>query len=775
MSWPDYKGKTIGFAKVMGELPISNGTLAYEIMNFTSSDTGFLENKFKILPLIPNEWNLDEKNFKDFQPPEFNRVLAMKYMKWDGESPELLFLTTSGVFLFVPGNRTGAIPYGSSGAGDTSSNGLIEQFQFTKDNAQRSVVPQSSVMYPPQMETVGNRVYFTYCDGGGAYVWDGVQVRQFGYTMAPSAPSVLGPTPTTTWSNDGGFSDGGRIGTLNYNLTSIDSSGVSVTTGGLEAGLWFYWVVFESQDGAYSEASERGGRTTIQYHVAKAGSDYAKYGISFLRRRFWVQDLPKGPPGTVARIILRTMNLNSLPAGASAEPRFLHRIPNNTSEEYMDDIPDSELGGVWGDRRSVPVGFYFMKFFSGSMFLMATEQYPARVWWSEQGIGTDALPESFMADHWRDVFPETGKITGSLSVSIGGSKALLIFKEAATHVVSGAYPQPGTSGWEFGTISTIAGCAGPNLSQSAPDGSIIWYGNGTFWLLSPGEKGFSSPVDIGLAVRKRLSKINPDKERFGSSWINKKNKEITFVLPYKDSSAPDLQFVWDYQNRGWRLRQDLLIDAVELVGDMTLISGSWKGRVGNTGFNTGTLLSESTETTPTNTVWVYQKGSPNYDVGSELTSTYTTGWMNFTDFGPEFHVTHHTVDSVFILEERSARKAIISTYSDWNFDDKVSSDLEIALIHPENNNIQVYDGTDDKEPEVSNGESSLFSSDTAVYRDIRTYTHRLPVDIVSSTVFSFSLNCSAIDDPMALISIDAFGPPTSLPGSRSPNMYEGSK
>jgi len=738
VSWPEYKGKTIGFAKVMGELPISNGTLAYEIMNFTSSDTGFLENKFKILPLIPNEWNLDEKNKKDFQPPEFNRVLAMKYMKWDGESPELLFLTTSGVFLFVPGNRTGAIPYGSSGAGDTSSNGLIEQFQFTKDNAQRSVVPQSSVMYPPQMETVGNRVYFTYCDGGGAYVWDGVQVRQFGYTMAPSAPSVLGPTPTTTWSNDGGFSDGGRIGTLNYNLTSIDSSGVSVTTGGLEAGLWFYWVVFESQDGAYSEASERGGRTTIQYHVAKAGSDYAKYGISFLRRRFWVQDLPKGPPGTVARIILRTMNLNSLPAGASAEPRFLHRIPNNTSEEYMDDIPDSELGGVWGDRRSVPVGFYFMKFFSGSMFLMATEQYPARVWWSEQGIGTDALPESFMADHWRDVFPETGKITGSLSVSIGGSKALLIFKEAATHVVSGAYPQPGTSGWEFGTISTIAGCAGPNLSQSAPDGSIIWYGNGTFWLLSPGEKGFSSPVDIGLAVRKRLSKINPDKERFGSSWINKKNKEITFVLPYKDSSTPDLQFVWDYQNRGWRLRQDLLIDAVELVEDMTLISGSWKGRVGNTGFNTGTLLSESTETTPTNTVWVYQKGSPNYDVGSELTSTYTTGWMNFTDFGPEFHVTHHTVDSVFILEERSARKAIISTYSD-------------------------------------NGESSLFSSDTAVYRDIRTYTHRLPVDIVSSTVFSFSLNCSAIDDPMALISIDAFGPPTSLPGSRSPNMYEGSK
>ena len=35
MSWPEYKGKTIGFAKVMGQLPVSDGSVAYEIMKLS--------------------------------------------------------------------------------------------------------------------------------------------------------------------------------------------------------------------------------------------------------------------------------------------------------------------------------------------------------------------------------------------------------------------------------------------------------------------------------------------------------------------------------------------------------------------------------------------------------------------------------------------------------------------------------------------------------------------------------------------------------------------
>lgn len=776
MAWPEYKGKTIGFAKVMGELPVSDGTVAYEIMNFTATPTGFLENKFSLMPLIPTEWNMESPSETDLkpgnkQPDELKKVLAMRYLKWDGESPELLFLTSTGTFRFDPSNRTGHIAYGSTNLGDTSSNGLVEQFYYTKENEKKSIKPQSIPMFAPQTEVVGNRVYFTFSDGGGAYVWDGHRIRDYGYSVAPSTISALGPRSNigaggkgTQWSNGGGFSVSGRIGTLNYNLTNVSDDQV-VTTGGIEAGLYYYSVVYENEDGAYSESAPKSSRVSIQFHVASV--DGHRNGIQGLRRSFWLNDIPKGPPGTVARILLRTMNLSSLPSGEVGNLRFVHRIPNNSATEYLDDIPDSELGSEWDNRRKIPTGFYFMKFFNGSMFLLRTDSHPSRVWWSEQGAGHGAIPESFISSQWKDVFPETGPITGSLPISIDSKQAMLVFKEKATHYISGSYARPGTEGWAFGTISTIAGCSGPNLSQSSPDGQVIWYGNGTFWMLDS-SKG-KGAVDIGAAIRKRLKKVNSKYAQFGSSWVDKRTKEMVFCLPFEDSSTPDLQFVWDYLNRGWRLRQDLKISAVEQIDDLVLIAGSWKGRVGK-----NTEVGEATGAIKaTDTVWVYQRGYPNYEVGSDLTCTYTSGWMSLLEFGPAFHASQRAADSVFTMEERSARIATVSTYADWDFDNPISKDLEVSLIHPENNSIDVYSGTNVAlKQETTNSVEASYSDETSKYRDSRAYTHRLPIDIPSCTVFSLSLSASCIDDPMAIISIDAYGPISSNAATRSPALYE---
>tara|TARA_Y100001973_G_scaffold104020_1_gene172748 strand:+ start:10876 stop:13281 length:2406 start_codon:yes stop_codon:yes gene_type:complete len=800
MSFPEYKGKNIGFAKVMAEVPVSDGTLAYEILNYTATEEGFLENKFRMMPLIPYEWNDFVSNAGDTgprPPEELSSVLAMQFMLYDGESPELLFLTKKGVYKFLPSSRMNTISYGSIEDEDPerpSSRGISEQFYYSSDGTKTSVVPQGTPMYPPQTEVVGNRIYFTFCDGGGAYVWDGVKVRDFGFAREPSAPYVMGPASNDGaekandgWTNGGGFSDGGRIGTLNYNLQYGTGDG-PVTTGGIEAGLWYYAVVFENEDGAYSVTSEKGNRVTIQFWVSQPTSKRDEDGIAYLKRRFWMCDIPEGPAGTVARVLVRTMNLSSLPSGETGKLRFLHRIPNNISRQYMDDIPDSELGDEWQHRRNIPVGLYFMKFFNGSMFLMRTEKFPARVWWSEQGTTTGSIPESFMHSHWRDVFPETGPITGSFTGSINNQQSLLVFKDSAVHYISGSYPQEGTEGWIFGTISTIAGCAGPNLCQSSPDGQIIWYGNGTFWALTQGERGGVGVEDIGQAIRGRLAKVNREYERFGVSWVKKTNKEIVFCLPYKDSTEPDLQFIWDYQNRGWRLRQDLKINAVEQIEDTTIVSGSWDGRRGEKGERKDLIVSDFSIDSdvgkilfaPTNSVWIYGKGYPSYSPGSDLTSRYTTGWMSFLDFGPDFHASQRVADSVFVMEERSAKIATVEAYADWDFDTPISKDLEISCIHPENDDVPVWNnlsvsllGAPFPVPEAENAIYAKYDHPhDDVYRKRRTYTHRLPVDIPSCNVFSLSLVASAMTEPMALISIDAFGPITSLPGSRSPALYE---
>jgi len=773
MSWPDYKGLTVGFSKVMGELPVSDGSLAYEIMNFTANEEGFLESKMFNMPLIPKAWNQYDTTFN--YPKQFKNVYAMKFIQMNGESPDLLIITADGVFRFSPSFRCSSLndPRGSHERYNTSeieadgaegsmfefiARGLKEQFLFksrtVKDiegsdpNDNRhirtlvSVRPQATPMFPAQVESVGNRVYFTFCDGGGSYVWDGYRIREFGYQTSPSAPHVLGPASNREsagsggWNNGGGFSDGGRIGTLNYDLSAVTDEGEVVTSGGIEDGLWYYAVVFENQDGSYSATSEKSTRATIQFHVTNPDSERTKYGLNFLRRRFWINHIPTGPEGTVARILLRTMNLASLPSGEAGELRFLHRIPNNNAQQYMDDIPDSELGRVWEDRRKTPPGFYFMKFFGGSMFVMRTDDHPSRLWWSEQGTVTGSIPESFMQNSWRDIFPETGPITGAFSASVGGQQTLLIFKDKATHYVSNSYEQPGTSGWSFGTLSTVAGCSGPNLCQSTPDGYTIWYGNGTFWMWGKDTNGV---IDIGAPIRKRLSKINVDNERFGVSWITKNNKEIVFCLPYKDSSVPDLQFIWDYRNRGWRLRQDVRATAVETVNDLTLIANK----------------PEDDDRIYSPNVFVYQRGTPNQVVYStNYESVYTTGWQSFAEFGPEFHKTHKTSDSVFTLQDRSNQSSQVYTYSDWNFDDVVNREALLSRNPEETKNIDTW---------------SSGNYDDSVYRLNRTYTHRVPLDIPSCTVFSLSLRTRG---HMSLISIDAYGPESSNETSRSPAIYE---
>lgn len=803
MSWPDYEGKTVGFAKVMGELPVSDGSLAYRIVNFTATEEGFLDSKYVTMPLIPNDWQNDES--VDFEEsvrnnPEFEHVYAMKFIEMHGESPELLILTSKGVFKFSPSLRHGLlrVPDGSTDkvvldSDSYPSNGLSEQYLFkskmvedlsiTDGSGQKvirqllSVLPQSTPMFPAQMETVGNRIYFTFCDGGGAYVWDGHRIREFGYQVEPSAPHALGPSSDRDaygdggWNNGGGFSDGGRIGTLNYDLTGVTEDNEVVTSGGIESGLWHYAVVFENQDGSYSATSQRSSRVTIQFHVAQPTARRTRWGLGFLRRRFWINDIPKGPQGTVARILLRTMNLTSLPAGDTGEMRFLHRIPNNSAQEYMDDIPDSELGRVWDDRRSAPPGFYFMKYFGGSMFVMRTEDHPSRVWWSEQGTVTGSIPESFMHNHWRDVFPETGPITGAYSSSINGQQTLLVFKKSATHYISSSYEQPGTSGWSFGTLSTIAGCSGPSLCQSTPDGMVIWYGSGTFWMWGKDTPGV---IDIGSPIRKALSEVNEDAERFGISWITKKNKEVVFCLPVGDSNNPNQQFVWDYRNRGWRLRKEICPTAVETIKELTLVANNTSDhRSGNQDYPS--YASD---------ILVYQRGYPSGGVWNHGTKyEYISGWQSFADFGPDFHATHRTADSVFTMQERSLTTPSVVTYSDWNMDDPVNTE-KIYSINPENiDSTAIWTGTS---VFTSSTISPVFYSrggyveydpakyDTSGYewRDRRTYTHRLPVDIPSSTVFSIKLS-GWRGSFVSLISIDAYGPRSSAPTSRSPAAYEG--
>lgn len=714
----NFQGRTVGAAKTIAEAPITDGSAALEIENWKVDELGVLDSTFRLMPFIPDKWSEGPEDPGHIPAPFEEGVKAIIFLRRFSEVPELLFLTppVSGdgsVWRFTPWTRDGA------------DHGLSEQFNYTyPGSSSESVLMQSKLRYPPQYEVVGNRAYFTFCDGGNAWIWDGARCRPFGFLQTPSAPDVEGPARASATSpNNAGFSVRGRIGFTDGSFT--DANGVEV--GGIDDGSWNYAVVWENVDGAYSATSPMSGSVTVNIQLADPSATPAT-NIEELLRRFRLRGIPVGPVGTSARVLLRTHNLQRLPDGVDGSLYFLMRIPNNISQEWIDDKPDGELGAYWEDRMATPSGFYFLKFFSGSMFVMRTDGQPSRVWWSEQANLNGPTPESFMLGHFRDVFPATGPITAAIvtrMTNVQEPPTMLIFKENATHFVTGQYPD-----WTFGTVHERAGCAGPGCVQIAGEGSTIWYGSRTFWRMDPDGR----VSDIGAPIRRKLARVNVVRAEYGVSWVDQKLGEVVFALPYNDSDNNNYQFVWDWRLNGWRTRKDLTnIEAALPIPstEMVLISGEYDGK---------------------RNVWVYGRGYPNYEV-SYPTALYRTGWCSFDRVGPGMHNIYNAHDLIFTMVERGDGEAVVKTYQDWSLDDTINTESAL-LVHPEDDAVPFYDDAE---------------WDDAPYRSYRFYNQRVPVDVASASVIASEIS---VEGPAALVSIDMYGPQVAMAGGRTPMQSE---
>ena len=748
--WGDYTSQSVGLARTMDETPFSDGSSARLIENWHVDERGFLTNNLRMMLFIPQEWRVDSDPYPKIPFSKSKSTLAMAYMRRDGEIPEIILLTKVGVYRFAPWSRNTPDPVA----------GLEEQFYYRRSHyssSQVSVKPTSSPIFPPQIEVVANRLYFSFCDGGTTWVWDGHRVRNVGFEQKPSPPDAYGPgrsaTNTVGAENSGGFSHRGRIGNAESNWTTEcgESSGEKMNTvGGVDVGTWRYAVVYEGADGSYSAMSDPGGIVNMRMSVCQytgddgPANDEKKQSPDELLKRFRVSSIPRGPDNCAARVLLRTRNLQRLPPGDDGSFRFLHRIPNSVATEYIDDIPDGELGSPWQDRESFPRGPCFLKHFSGSMFYMRTEGYPSRVWWSEQESVAGPISESILFGHWFDVFPASGPITGSASTTLPGNNGpvLLVFKEHATHFIYGNYP-----GWQIGTLHSTAGAAGPNVIQADPAGSVVWYGSNTFWRLGP-----EGVEDIGATIRKRLQRINRKAAHMGVSWLDSTNREIVFWLPIDDETTPNQGFVWDYIAGGWRLvstlkkvKATLSIPSEKLIlvnaeplqyPDVVLppnLGGPlyWNNPAG---------------------IYVYGRSYPVADEAQSHIrpmSTYKSGWVSMAPFSPDMHAAKRGAWLVVSGEEGSNGKMSVSVYRNHDDETKATEDQELVCHHPEEE-VSVY------------GVAEYY---TDVWRSPRFYTSQVAIDAPNARTVQVELIAPT---RTLLFNLYVYGPTVSGAFSRVP-------
>lgn len=707
-------------ARTVSEAPLSDGTTAGEVLGFYSRAGRVLDSRFRICSLIPDDqWAPGSPDASVV----LQNVRGLIYVRRNGVTPELIILASTGVYRYAPWTR--------------DSNGGLEELRVYDLTTSSAVPVPAVVRTAPVWAVAGNRIFFAWGDGRRPWVidMDVWMVRPFGAQTVPGAPTGRGPARDGASANGGGWTTAGRIGTTDGSWTEPASL---ATVGGMDAGSWQYSRVFEYSGGAYSPMSPLSNSVGLEQVTADPTAVPPIY-MEDLTRRFQVS-LSWGDEGVVAQILLRTLNLLRLPPGFTPEPRFLARISNNRAEIFNDDHPDGELGAVWQDRTILP-GCSALAFHAGSLFVAAAD----RLYWSEQTSALGPQPESFLAGHWLSAGEPVTALFGCRPAGTwGDTPPLLVFTATKAYVLTGTYPA-----FTLRLLADGAGCAGPGLVQSGPDGSVTWYGNGSFRRLGEGGR----VQDIGDTIRDREARVNTAIASRCCSIVLPFNRETVFFLATDGGTTPDTQYVWDADANGWRFRQDVQATAAVVLPD--------HGQVLLAGIPTHAGAASAAR------IWVLDRGSPISPGAFVPAWTYRTGWIapgTENTFGA-----HAARELILACEERgiwTTGTATGASYGDWSLDGAITEAQVIYASTPDSL------GGDLEKPLSVWGPSATGQAvwGSSWWRTPRPYTQSIPLDGASNQVTAVELAGSG---PFALYLADLWSVVQTKPGRRVDNTVSG--
>lgn len=496
----------------------------------------------------------------------------------------------------------------------------------------------------------------TIVEVGGKLVWsNGVDVPQVydGYTIKPlgfpqQPPGlfdVLSPglkaSNHPVFRNNTNFSHPGAIGSVGDFFSTRD--------GNLLAGKWQYFVQFEDVFGDRSALSPASAafvnqeltsavywkNYTLYPEASGAFSSTFDLGLlsvtlDDLTKQFCVNDLPRGPKGTVARILYRT-------AANESEPRFLARIPDVLTEAWPDNTPDSQLGPVAKAYITTP-RFHIACSYQGRLAILDGN----RVRLSEPGF-----PGSFLEDLYIDIDADGSEPTGL----IGFGNYLYAFTESSVFRIEfdaeGLRKTPVTNG---------IGAMGPRTIVACDNGVLVWLGRRNWYAMSADE----TIKPIGDEEAPLFRRLNPAALSRAVAVWNPVTREYLCAMPEAGSFGNRLIMAWD--GRGWR-RQRLGIEVSAFAA-----TKDWRNYI-----LAGGRLATGNE----NNIWVLDHEVFGYEPPTK-TYRYQSAWIRRDPTGR----LRFNVDTVYVgVVEASNKPVTWALWRDGSRDTQVATGT-LSLLDP---------------------------------------------------------------------------------------------
>ena len=361
------------------------------------------------------------------------------------------------------------------------------------------------------------------------------RVRDFSFTLPTPSPEPLTIQP--------GYLDGSEelnLGVAAPSFGANSSIGLGYTDDE-DPNNFDYKMTFITDTGSESPLSSPSG---IDWQTLADGDTQKKFGVV-------IKYLPIGPAenGVVARRLYRTKNqrVDTTAGAADATYYLVNQINDNTTDFYIDIIPDGQLVDTApsiADTSTIQTGYAFGATWNGSIWLAGGSQNPTRIIYSKQG-----LPEQFGGFDYFDVGNTAG---GAITGLLAYYNNLVVFRQRAIDVI-----RVGNGGmYQVSQLTPEIGTTAINTAKLVPGVGVMFLSYDGIYSISGGLDGGSAisvqKVSPGLA--KEIPKVSRAALPRATGVYSAKEREYWIHYTPNGSTYNNRGIVYHIDTGAWSLR-----------------------------------------------------------------------------------------------------------------------------------------------------------------------------------------------------------------------------
>ena len=364
---------------------------------------------------------------------------------------------------------------------------------------------------------------------------------------------------------------GGNVGDPESATTRVSGLG-STTASAVNSYRWK--VSFVNETGSESPLSAPSEDARWITKEITSGTTFEK-SHSLKRRAVYLEGIPRGPKGTVARKIYRTRNLGDMDPGTLAELDTIYyyvaTVHNNRETNYIDYTPDNFLGAdapFPSDSILMPApGARSAATFQGRLFITGGYGDVGKIYYSKVG-----QPDTFAGLDYFNVGTRDG---GGVTALFPYYNELIVFRERAIDVIRNIDGQMVIAPFIQGIGTRAVGSI-----TSVPGVGVVFLSDDGVYALGGGLVGGAemAVTKISTPIMDTIKRINPAALPRSTAAYSPKWREWHCYFAVDGEEKPSLGIVFHLDSGGWSIRENFPVGCIVSDKNANLVFGNHTGR-----------------------------------------------------------------------------------------------------------------------------------------------------------------------------------------------------